>query len=181
MRATLICLPLLAGLAACDVESNVSKPGPDEAGTSVSIKASDNDGSDVRIETDGKTGQTVVKLPGIDARVSLPKMVLTEKNFDIDGVKLFPGSTVSSVDVKAESKPATENATVKIAFSAPADVAAVRDWFVKAFAEKSMTITQQGNVLSGRTKEGTPFTLTLAPDKGKSTTGSFVFDESGAS
>src|SRR3546814_10409966 len=41
-------------------------------------------------------------------------------DFDIDGVKLYPGSQVTKVDVDADDKNGADKATVKLGFTSPA-------------------------------------------------------------
>lgn len=102
--------------------------------------------------------------------------MLKDSNFDIDGVKLYPGSTVASINVQGDASGAGDKSRVQIIYTAPAEPKPVRDWFVKAFAEKGVAAKISGESLTGKTKDGTPFTMTFAPDKGGSTTGIVVLD-----
>ncbi len=176
MRAALIAMPLLLALPACHVSK---APKEDEArnGTSISVNAKSDSGEDVKITADGETGKVALNLPGFDANITLPKVVLKDSNFDIDGVKLYPGATVSSVNVKADKSGGGDNARVQIVFSAPAEPKPVRDWFLKAFADKSVKASISGESLVGETRDGTPFTMDFATGKGGSTTGTIVLDD----
>jgi hypothetical protein len=53
---------------------------------------------------------------------------------------------------------------VNIGFSAPADAAAVADWYEKQFAEKRVAVTRSGETLTGKTDKGNDFRLALTPD-----------------
>ena len=95
MKYALIALPLALGLVACS-----SKDEPEE-GTTVNIDATTDEGSSVKITADGKTGNVGFRVPGFDTNIRLPKKLLDDTNFDIDGVKLYPGSTVDTVNITA--------------------------------------------------------------------------------
>ena len=156
MRASILILPLCIGLAACDVETSSDKADANAAGTSININAKSEKGDDVRITADGETGKVSVNLPGFDANVSLPKVMLKDSNFDIDGVKLYPGATVYSVNVQGDKSGGADGAHVQVIFSAPADPKPVRDWFANAFNEKSVEARINGESLAGKTGDGTP-------------------------
>lgn len=177
MRASILILPLCIGLAACDVETSSESADANATGTTVNINAKSEKGQDVRIAADGETGKVSVNLPGFDANVTLPKVMLKDSDFDIDGVKLYPGATVSSINVQGDKSGNNDGAHVQIVFSAPADPKPVRDWFAKAFAEKSVDARVSGESLVGKTEDGTPFTMNFAPGKGGTTTGTIVLDD----
>lgn len=119
----------------------------------------------VDIDANNETGQVAVKLPGgIEANVKVPGGEMLEKaDFDIDGVGLYPGAKVGSVNVKALSGKGEGKgtATVKIGFSAPADAAAVADWYQQQFEAKKIAVSRSGEMLTGTTKDGDQFTLAL--------------------
>jgi len=132
-------------------------------GTDITINAKDENGSDVAITADGDTGKVGIKLPGFDANIALPKTMLDSSNFEIDGVKLYPGSKVTAFNVNGDASNAANSAAVRIAFTAPDAPTVVRDWFVKAFAAKSIAVTTTPTGLSGKNADGAPFTMTLTP------------------
>ncbi len=136
-------------------------------------KDSDTSGT-VSIKADSEKGQVAVKIPGFEAKFSVPKSALDQSNFDIDGVKLYPGSKVSSININADKTGQGKAATINVAFVAPADQAAVRNYFEKAFAENEITLTPSDNGLSGKTEDGQSFTISLAPGVTGSTNGKIV-------
>ncbi|MBX4389906.1 DUF4136 domain-containing protein, partial [Mycobacterium tuberculosis] len=56
----------------------------------------------------------------------------------------------------------TERGGVKVSFDAPADAARVRDWFREQMEGAGFTVTGTGADLTGKTKSGDPYTLTIA-------------------
>jgi hypothetical protein len=160
-------LALLA-LAACS-ESKVETAKP-EAGKEVDISIASADTADteegtVNIDANTDTGKFELKLPGgIEANVKVPGGMVDKADFDIDGVGLYPGAKVGSVNVKALTGKGDSNgsATVKIGFSAPADAAAVADWYQQQFEAKKVAVTRSGETLSGKTEDGDDFTLAIA-------------------
>jgi hypothetical protein len=176
MRSPLLLLPLLIGLAACESQTSADSADANASGTNINVAAKGDKGEDIRITADGDTGKVSVNLPGFDANVRLPKVMLKDSNFDIDGVKLYPGSTVASINVQGDTSGAGDKSRVQIIYTAPAEPKPVRDWFVKAFAEKAVVAKISGESLTGTSKDGTPFTMTFTPGKGGSTTGIVVLD-----
>src|SRR5690606_30162004 len=87
-----------------------------------------------------------------------------ESDFDIDGVKLYPGSKVTKVDVDAKDKEGADTATVKLGFTSPAAPAKAADWMAGEFAKKGVKITRSGDMLAGKDKDGSDFRITFAPD-----------------
>jgi hypothetical protein len=157
----------LLALAACN-ESKVETAEPQKE-----VAISVNDGTDssaeqgtVNIDANSETGQVAVKLPGgIEANVKVPGGDMMNKtDFDIDGVGLYPGAKVGSVNVKALSGKGEVkgSSTVKIGFSAPADAAAVADWYQQQFEAKKIAVSRSGETLTGTTKDGEDFTLALS-------------------
>jgi hypothetical protein len=143
----------------------------DGEGTSVSINATSSKGEGVAVDADGKTGNVAVKVPGFAANMKMPRIMLDSANFDIDGVKLYPESKVRSLNILADDAKGGDSANVQVQFDAPATPDEVRDWFAKAFADKSVSTSLDGTGLKGKTKDGDAFTIRLAPAGAGSTQG----------
>lgn len=159
MLLALVALPL----AACNK--------PDE-GTSISINA---DSGNVLGAMDGKSGEVKLDIPGFSGKIKLPKIQLDAKNFDLNGVHLYPGSTVDTVNVANGDK--AESGNVQVSFTSPADPATVQQWFQDRLNKAGFHVNPGGNGLVGTTDENKPFALDLSPDgqdraKGKITLGS---------
>jgi hypothetical protein len=149
MLRSLVCAVALLPLAAC---------GADKDGTSISINTSNGDGS-VLAGFDGN-GEASIDTPFFKGKVTLPNVKL-----DMNGVHLYPGSTIGSVNITAKNKPdAEEDGHVRVAFTSPASPAAVRDWFKTKLTSAGFTLTAEGNGLTGKTNEGEPFALDLVPN-----------------
>src|SRR3954453_16755291 len=80
-----------ASLAAC---------GGSGDGTSISLNATGTDGN-VLAGMDGRTGQVSRNVPGFSGKIKLPKVTLDAKNFEMNGVHLYPGSTISGMNIDA--------------------------------------------------------------------------------
>lgn len=150
LRLSVALLPL--SLAAC-------------GGVGGNITINDKDGN-VAIATD-KDGRTTIKAPGVDITTTLPKVSLKAEDFDINGMKLYPGSTISDVNIQAGDN-GNANDHVALKFAAPADLASVQAWFRDQTGKHGFKVTPSGNGFAGTTDDGQPITIELNADgKGK--------------
>jgi hypothetical protein len=161
MRRAFLLLPLLT-LAACGSGD----------GTSIKINAkSDENGSSTTVTTDGN-GQAAIKVPGFEGKIRLPQIHVNAENFDLNGVKLYPNSKVSQLNVDAEDKgDGKDKGTVYIAFESPAAIATVQAWFRDKMTARGFKVDADGTGLKGTTDEGEPFRLALNADGGQKTKG----------
>ena len=164
-------IPPMMLLAACG-------QGEDKTGkaTEVSINAGDEHGG-VQITT-GKDGNGRLKIggDGVGIDMKIPDFVDldVEGDFDIDGVKLYPGSNVTTVNVDArDNGSGGDKATVELGFTSPAPPAKAADWTAGEFAKKNIQVQRAGDTLRGTTKDGDDFKIDFGPDganaKGKVT------------
>ena len=169
MRFAFLIPPMML-LAACGSEEKKSGEG-----TEVSINAGDEHGG-VQITT-GKDGNGRLKIggDGVDIDMKIPDFVDldVEGDFDIDGVKLYPGSNVTTINVDASDKNGQDKATVELGFTSPAAPAKAADWMAGEFAKKNIQVQRAGDTLRGTTKDGDDFKIDFGPDganaKGKVT------------
>jgi len=159
----MIILCAFAALSACDGN-----------GQGLSINASI-DGDNASAAT-GSGGNVSFELPGFSAKVNVPEGLMDKSDFDIDGVKLYPGARVTGMNVNATGGGSTS--IVKIAFAAPDAPAKVRDWYENAFAAKSIAITRSGEGLAGKTADGDGVLMAFAPSNGGGTTGTIDIRDS---
>ncbi|MFD1949738.1 hypothetical protein ACFSGX_03010 [Sphingomonas arantia] len=146
---------LVAPLAGCDKAPQTKTTTSDE---SVSIKAAD--------------GRVAIDLPGFDADIRMPAIKLTPDMLKLDGMALYPGTTVAGFDVAGNTTDTgtkSNNGTVTVTFAAPAPVATLRTYYHDMFQKAGYTLTDQPNALSGRKPDGTAVQLTLAPAQSGST------------
>ena len=164
--------------------------GGDEHRRTVTVQSNDRDGTtttttattangDARatVSTDDDNGKVKIDAPGFKLDVDVPKSLTDATDFDLDGVKLYPGSRMRGVEVKAGNG----EPRVHLSFDAPADPVTVRGYMIGRFADKGRPVRADGMTLSGTTKEGKPFTIALSAGAGGRTRGvvTFVGSEKG--
>jgi hypothetical protein len=133
----------------------------------VTINAKGEDGGNVRISADGKGSNISIDGDGVNINADLPGIDGLDigSDFDIDGVKLYPGAKITSINVNAdETRAKGQQGVVDFGLTAPAAPDVVLAWYAKAFADKGMTTTTKGSMLTGTTKDGDAFAIELAPD-----------------
>jgi hypothetical protein len=131
-------------------------------GASVSIDSDDDNGSEGNavIETDAD-GRIQIKAPGFQGAITLPQMPLDAKDFEVSGVRLYPGSSISSLRAATQDRDGDSNGRVRIEFESPAPPATVRDWFRDNMTKQGFKVTSRENNLAGTTDDGDPFALEL--------------------
>ncbi len=142
-------------------------------GTARAAATTVNGTTEVKSDTD--TGRFKIDAPGFKLDVNVPRSLTGSGNFEMDGAKLYPGSKVRTMEVKADNH---ENARVHIGFVSPADPATVRGWMIKHFADRGHPLSGNGMALAGTTEEGKPFTLALSPAAAGQTQGEIVIADS---
>ena len=152
MTRNWLALPLAAALAACGGGEG------DGNGASLSVKTGEGEAS---VKTD-KDGRVAIKAPGFEGSLKLPKFEIGAGNFEIDGLKLYPGSTIASLNVDANQDKGGED-TVSVQFDAPAPADQVRNWFREQMQAAGFTVSANGGELRGKTSEGSDFTLKVDP------------------
>ncbi len=145
-------------LAACDRSNE---------GASVSINA---DGGNVLGAINGETGEMKIDVPGFQGTVKLPKIRIDTGNFDLNGVRLYPGSSIKNLNIVGDDKAGG----LRVAFASPATPTIVRDWFAQRLGKVGYQVHPEGANLIGTTDENKPFRLELAPDGADKATGTIV-------
>jgi len=143
--AFVLALPLLAG---CNVHSK----NPASGDENVTIHADEN-------------GQIAFNLPIAEGQVKVPTSMMHNGNFDIDGVKLMPGSAVTGFNVDAHD----DGSTVDISFKSPASPDEARAYFLDQFKKQGVQATLAGDAVTGQSKDGSPFTIQMSPAPSGST------------
>ena len=137
--ALFLIVPLLAG---CNVHSK--NPASDE--------------DNVTIHAD-EGGNIAFNLPFMQGQVKVPAEMMHNGNFDIDGVKLPPGSSVTGFNVDARDK----GATVNMSFNAPTSPDETRSYFLDQFKKHGVEAAQAGDAVTGKSKDGSPFSIQISP------------------
>lgn len=153
-------IPPMMLLAACG-QSDEKKDTPE-----ISINAGDGKGGvQISSNKDG-SGRLKIGGDGVNIDMKIPDFVDldVESDFDIDGVKLYPGSKVTKVDVDANDKNGADTATVKLGFTSPAAPTKAADWMAGEFAKKGVKVTRTGDTLAGKDKDGDDFRINFVPD-----------------
>ena len=135
-------LPLSLVLVACDIHSKNSADGDDN----------------VSIRTD-QSGNVAFDLPFAKGQVKVPASFLHGGNVDLDGVKLMPGSELTNFNLDSHDNVST----VEMSFTAPASPDQVRSYFVDEFRKQGVQATVAGDTVSGKSKDGNPFTIQVGP------------------
>ncbi|HEY6049544.1 MAG TPA: hypothetical protein VIV07_10935 [Sphingomicrobium sp.] len=126
-------------------------------GCNVHSKSPGSGDENVTINAD-ESGNVAFNLPFVNGQVKLPSGFMSNGDFDIDGVKLMPGSKVSGLNVFAADK----GSTVNITFTAPAPPDQVRSYFVDQFRKQGVEASLAGDVVTGKSKDGSPFSIQVA-------------------
>jgi small ligand-binding sensory domain FIST len=142
MNRALVLFAILPGLAACNVRSH----NPARSDGNVAINADE-------------SGHVSFNLPFMNGQLKLPEGVMRNSQFDMDGVKMMPGATITGLNVDS----ANRDSTVKIAFKAPASPDDVRAYFAHQFKQKGVEVASAGDAISGKSKDGDPFVIRVLP------------------
>lgn len=148
MKRIWLALPVALALAACG--------GNDGEGTSVSIKGDDGN----TIATVDKDGRVAIKAPGFEGAVKLPKFEFGADDFEVDGLKLYPGSTIANLNVESGQG---KEGSVRVDFNAPAAVGQVESWFRDQMQSAGFAVEMKDGALVGKTGDGSPFSLRIGP------------------
>ena len=124
----------------------------------------DNDANETVNISGGTDGNVSFDLPFMKGQVKLPEGAFHGGNFDIDGVKMYPGASINSFHVEAND----DVSVVNLGFKAPAPAEKVRAYFVDEFKKRGVEATASGDAVSGKTKDGGPFEIHVQDSGGGS-------------
>lgn len=159
-RTPFIALSLVAALAltACN-----NKPAADESKAGAEANANHKATTSVTIDGNATANSSAININSDD--------------FDIDGVGLYPGSSIKAMNVDAVDTKGNKQSTVKVGFESPADAKTVADWFEAEMKKEKFTVTRSGYDLSGTTDDGDAFTLKIADLGGGKASGNAVITD----
>jgi hypothetical protein len=140
-------------------------------GTAISINAHSDDGDNSSFQVNN--GSVAIKADGFEGNFKIPAIKMTAENFDMDGVKLYPNSTITSFNIDAldHAGDKKDEGKVTAAFTSPAALATVQGWFRDKLTEKNFKFSDKGNGFAGTTEDGQSFTIDLSADGGDKTKG----------
>lgn len=135
----------------------------DHDGNSTSISFSGNSSDGAVSGGIDSSGNLKIDTNGFKADLKLPKFSVDANNFEMNGVHLYPGSTISSIDVNGgdDDGNGKDTGKVRVAFTSPATAATVRDWLKERLGKAGFTLSADGTGLTGKTDDGKPFALKL--------------------
>jgi hypothetical protein len=131
---------------------------PSLAACNVHAKSPAKDDDNVTISAD-ESGNIAFNLPIAEGKVKVPTGFMRNGNFDIDGVKLMPGSSVIGFSLDAHN----HGATVNMSFKSPASPDEVRSYYVDQFKKQGVEAALAGEAVTGKSKDGSPFTIQVSP------------------
>jgi len=143
--AFLLLLPLLAG---CNVHSKNPAAGDDN----VSIHADE-------------SGNIAFNLPIAEGKLKVPTNFMHEGDVDIDGVKLMPGSSLTGFNLDSHN----DVSNVDMSFTSTASPDEVRAYYVDQFKKQGVEAGIAGDAVTGKSKDGSPFTIQVSPAANGST------------
>ncbi len=182
MRKTIVmaALPLLL-LAACEVKVNDDTKGDANASAGDSAAISIDAGGNVAMGSGDQPTSLSLSIPGIDAKIKVPGIELGGEDMNIDGMKLYPGSKMTGVNVTDKEG---GNGRVEIRFVSPAAPDVVARYYADAAGQADFTgvkLVKNGaaSTVTAVNGEGDPMTITLQPAS-KGTQGSIVMTDKSA-
>jgi hypothetical protein len=99
--------------------------------------------------------------------LKLPAELLNSGKFEISGVPMVPGGTITGMKVDAGGQGAPR---IDLSFTAPTSPAEVKNYFVEQFRAQGIAADLAADVLTGTTREGQAFTMRFSPE-GSGTSG----------
>lgn len=143
------------------------------AGCNVHAKHdNDNDGNETVKISGGSDGNVSFDLPFMKGQVKLPEGAMHSGDFDIDGVKMYPGATINGFNVNASNNVSVVN----LGFKAPASADKVRAYFVDQFKQKGVEARASGDGVTGKSKDGSPFEIHVS-DSGSGSQGTIRIED----
>ena len=154
-----LAVPLLL-LAACEMK--VGKDDRDKDMASVKVGADGN----VAITADEGADGVSLSVPGFEGKMKIPGMELSGDDMDIDGIKLYPGSKLSGINITDQKGPG--NGLVDMGFTSPATPDKVAAHFAAGARARDFTdikVTNAGGktTLTAKNPDGDDFAITMQP------------------
>ncbi|MEL6875688.1 MAG: hypothetical protein AAGM33_09440 [Pseudomonadota bacterium] len=137
--------------------------------------AEDNsDTGSITIGGEGDDSKFSIRAEGFSMDVDLPTVSIDSDDFDLNNVRLYPGSKVTGMKIEDVDG---EGGQVILDFTAPAGTDELLPWFEEKMTEERFTVEKDGTTLSGTTDDGDPFELSLTETSADETSGQLKFSE----
>jgi hypothetical protein len=105
-------------------------------------------------------------------------MAMDAANLDLDGIDLYPGSTVRDLRIDArDGKQGKDSGRVTVQFEAPASTDKVQTWFRDAVTKRGYAIATEQGGLTGTKAGGGSVTLELTAEGAGKSKGRLVVAE----
>lgn len=132
-------------------------------------------GTTFAASADSKTGNVKLAFPGAKLDIDVPAEMFAGANLEMDGIKLYPGSKIDTVNVVAKDRAGSgrhgDEAKVDMGFTSPATPAVVRAWMLAQTAHLDRPLVAVGDGLTGRSRDGHAIAVALTPLDGGRTRG----------
>lgn len=138
-----------------------------------SITVRDDSGNTIA-SVDGGNGQVKLDLPGLSGSLNLPKIKIDADDLDLNGLSLYPGSTVNGVNVTDDDDARRDVGHVRVAFTSPASEGDVRAWFVERMGKAGYKVVPDAAGLAGIKGSGEVVHLELRPAGAAQTAGTLL-------
>ena len=161
LRGLMLGLPVpLLLLAACEMK--VGKDDRDKDMASVKVGADGN----VAITADEGADGVSLSVPGFEGKMKIPGMELGGDDMDIGGLRLYPGSKLSGINITGQKDGA--NGRVDMRFTSPAAPDKVAAHFAAGARAKDFTdikIADAGGrtALTAKNRDGDDLAITMQP------------------
>ena len=147
-------------------------------------------GCEMTVDTDGKTGNQAsmsidaggnvslaaadgaqgvsISVPGFDAKIKVPGLELGGDNMDIGGMKLYPGTKLSTINVTDHNAKADSGGVVDMRFESPAAPDKVAAYYESAaktngYSDVKLVKTGAGSTLTATRDDGDNLTIAMQP------------------
>lgn len=154
-------IALSASLLFITACSNTNQESEEE----IEIKIDLDDGTNESSASSVKDGKFSLKANGIDINIDIPQSIIEKSNRSDD---LYPGSKILGVDINSSSNnndgSSEAKAVVNLKFFAPDEPKKVAQYFADKFKDEGGSASLRGTSVSGKTKDGQDYKLTLNPD-----------------
>ena len=151
-------IALSASLLFITACSNTNQESEEE----IEIKIDLDDGTNESSASSVKDGKFSLKANGIDINIDIPQSIIEKSNRSDD---LYPGSKIRAINVNAQGDDKTSGkGQVEITFFAPDTPKKVAQYFANKFKDEGGSASLSGTNVSGKTKDGQDYKLSLKPD-----------------